>query len=115
MVNDSNAQEIVDRDPHTQITTIEMSDRAQNQSSRQALKASNRSNRTRRSFIESTGLSSDMKPDLAVVIKDALALTAQAINKANDDEPRVTHSHKKKNCDETSVYKDSYNLKKLTR
>ena len=43
------------------------SDRVQNQSSRQALMASIRA---RRSFIESTDLTSDMNPDSAVVIED---------------------------------------------
>ena len=55
-------------------------------------------------------LSSDMNPDLAVVIEDALAFMAQAINKANDEEFSETHSNKKENCDETSVYEDSYTL-----
>ena len=64
-MNDSNAQEILERDPQTQITTTEMSDRAQNQSSRQALMASTRA---RKSFIKSTDLGSDMNPDSAVVI-----------------------------------------------
>ena len=40
MVNNSNAQEVTDRDPHTQVMTIETSARAQIQSSRQALMAS---------------------------------------------------------------------------
>ena len=53
MVNDSNAQEVLERNPHTQITMTETSDRAQNQSSRQALIASFRA---RRSFIEGTDL-----------------------------------------------------------
>ena len=106
-VNDSNAQELVERDPHTQIMTIEMSDRAQNQSSRQALMPSIRA---RRSFIESMDLSLDMNPDLVVVIEGALALMAQAINKANDEEPSVTCSDNEENCDETFVYEDSYTL-----
>ena len=72
MANDSNAQEIVKREPHTQIMTTETSDRAQNQSSRQAMMASIR---TRRSFIKRTDSSSDMNPDLAVVIEDTLTLT----------------------------------------
>ena len=73
MVNDSHAQEALERDPHTQIMNTETSDRAQNQSSRQALMVSFRA---RRSFIESTDLSSDMNPDSAVVIEDALVLMA---------------------------------------
>ena len=106
MVNDSNAQEVLKRDPHTQVMTAETSDRGQNQSSRQASMASIKA---RRSFIEIMDSSSDMSPDLAVVIGDTLVLT-QAINKANDEEPSVTHSDNKKNCDETSVYEDSYTL-----
>ena len=51
-----------------------------------------------------------MDLDLVVVIEDALALMAQAINNANDKEPSVTHSVNKETCDETSVYKDSYTL-----
>ena len=35
---------------------------------------------------------------------------AQAINKANDEKPSVTHSDNKENCDETSVSEDSYTL-----
>ena len=66
--------------------------------------------RVRRSFIESTDLSSDMNSDLAVVIEDTLALMTEAINKANDKEPNVTRSDKKENCDETPVYEDSYTL-----
>ena len=77
MVNDSNTQEVLERSPHIQVTTTEMSDRVQNQSSRQVLMASIRAGR---SFIKSMDLSSDMNPDLAVVIEDTLAFTAQAIN-----------------------------------
>ena len=51
-----------------------------------------------------------MNPDSAVVIKDTLAFTAQALNKANDEELSKTCSNKKENCDETSVYEDSYTL-----
>ena len=83
-----------------------MSD-VQRQSSRQALMASIRA---RRSFIENMDLSSDMNPDLAVVIEDALAQTAQAINRANDEKPSVTCSNSKEYFDETSVYEDSYTL-----
>ena len=57
MVNDSNTQEVLERSPHTQdtqITTTEMSDKVQNQSSRQAVMASIR---VRRYFIKSMGLS----------------------------------------------------------
>ena len=36
-----------------------------------------------------------MNPDLAVVIKDALAFTAKAIIKTNDEELSETHSNKK--------------------
>ena len=67
----------------------EMSDRVQNQSSRQALMASIRA---RISFIKSMDSSSDMNPDLAVVIEDALVQMAQACNRVNDEEPSVTHS-----------------------
>ena len=45
MVNDSSTQEALERNPHTQVMTPEMSDRAQNQSSRQALMASIRARR----------------------------------------------------------------------
>ena len=64
MVNDSNTQKVLERSQHTQVLT-ETSYRVQNQSSKQALMASMRA---RRSFIESTGLSSDVNPGLAVVI-----------------------------------------------
>ena len=57
---------IRERDPQTQVMANNMSDRVQNQSSRQVLMASIRA---RRSFIESTDLSSDMNTDSAVVIK----------------------------------------------
>ena len=66
IVNDSNTQEALEINPHTQVTTTEMSDRAQNQSSGKTFMASIRE---RRSFIESTDSSSDMNPDLAVVIE----------------------------------------------
>ena len=66
--------------------------------------------RARRSFIESTDLSSDMNLALVVVIEDALAFTAQAINKANDEELSEMHSNEKENCDEASVYEDSHTL-----
>ena len=68
-VNDSNAQEVLERNPQTQIMTTEISNRVQNQSSRQELMASIRA---RRSFIKSTDLSSDMNPNSAVVIEDTL-------------------------------------------
>ena len=68
MVNDSNAQEVLERDPHTQVMTTEMSDRAQSQSSRQALMASIRAWRF---FIEGMDLSPDINPDLAVMIEVA--------------------------------------------
>ena len=55
-------------------------------------------------------LSSDINADLAVVIEDTLMVTAQAINKANHEEPSVTHSNNKENCDENSVCEDSYTL-----
>ena len=82
-----------------------MSDRAQNQSSKQALMASIRA---RRSLLESMGSSSDMNPDLAVVIEDDLAQMAQALNRVNDEEPSVTCSDKEY-CDDISVCEDSYN------
>ena len=68
------------------------------------------STKARRSFTESTDLSSDMKPDLAVVIEDTLAQMAQALNRVNDKEPSVTCSNNKEYFDETSVYEDSYTL-----
>ena len=52
--------------------------------------------RARRSFIDSMDLSSDINPDLAVVIEDALAFTAQAVNKANDEELSETCSNRSK-------------------
>ena len=64
MVNDFNTQ-VLERSPHTQVMTTKKAGRAQNQSSRQALMASIRA---RRSFIESTDLSSNVNPGLAVVI-----------------------------------------------
>ena len=98
---------LLERNQHTQIMNTEMSDRSQIQSTRQVLMASTRA---RRSLIESMNLSSDMNPDSAVVIEDTLVLMAQAINNANDKESSVTHSDKKDNCDETSIYEDSYTL-----
>ena len=73
MVNDSNTQEVSERDPQTHVMTTNTSDRVQNQSSRQALMASIKA---RRSFITSTDLSSDMNPDSAVVIEDNLVKMA---------------------------------------
>ena len=73
MVNDSSTQEALEKSPHTKVTTTEMSDRAQNPSSRQALMASIK---VRRFFIKSTVSSSDMNLDSAVLIEDALVLTA---------------------------------------
>ena len=87
--------------------TTNTSDRVQNQSSRQALMPSIRA---RRSFIESTDLSSDMNPDSAVVVEDTLEKMTQVLNRATDEEPSVTHSGNKDNFDKTSVYKDSYTL-----
>ena len=63
--------------------------------------------RARRSFIESTDLSSDMNPDTAVAIKDALVQTAQALNRVNDEDPSVIHSDNKEYFDDTSVYEIS--------
>ena len=82
MVKDSNAQEVLERDPQTQIMTTEMSNGVHNQSSRQALMASIWA---RRSFIEITDLNSNMNPDLAVVIENPLVQMAQAFNKVNDE------------------------------
>ena len=45
-----------------------------------------------------------------MVIEYAFVLKAQAINKANEKEPSVTHSDNKETFDETSVYEDSYTL-----
>ena len=95
-MNDSNTQEALERSLHTQVMTTEISDRTQNQSSRQALMASIRA---RRSYIKSVDWSSDMDPDLAVVIEDALEFTAQAINKSNDKELSEMCSNKKENYD----------------
>ena len=78
-----------------------------NQSSRQALMASMKA---RRSFIESTDLSSEMNPDSAVVIEDTLVKMAQALNRVTDKEPSVTYSGDQDHLDETSVYEDSYSL-----
>ena len=105
MVNDSNTQEVSERDPQTQVMTTNMSDRVHNQSSSQALMAFSRA---RRSFIENTDSSSDMNPDSAVVIEDTLVKMAQALNRVTDEEPSVTCSDNKDNFDETSVYKDCY-------
>ena len=107
MVNDPNMQEVLERDPQTQVMNNNTSDRVQNQSPRQALMASIRA---RRFFIRSTDSSSDMNPDSAVVIEDVLEQMAQALNRVNDEEPSVTHSKNKDCFDETSVYKDSYTL-----
>ena len=107
MFNDSNKQEVSERDPQTQVMTTNTSDRIQNQSSRQVLMAYVKA---RRSFIKSTDLSSNMNPDSAVVIKDTLVKMAQALNRVTVEEPGVTHSGDHDNLDETSVYKDSYTL-----
>ena len=72
--------------------TNEMSERAQNQSSRQALLVFIRA---RRSFIKSMDLSSDMNPDLVVVIEDTLAQMAEALNRLTDKEPNVMCSNNK--------------------
>ena len=80
----------------------------QNQYFRQALMPSIKA---RRSFNESTDSSSDMNPDLAVVIEDTLVKIAQALNRVTDEEPSVTCSGDQDNLDETSVYEDSYTLK----
>ena len=90
--------------------TTNMSDRVQTQSSMQELMASIKA---RRSFFESTDLSSDMSPDSAVDIEDTLGKMAQALkalNRVTDKEPSVTHSGDQDNLDETWVYEDSYNL-----
>ena len=97
MVNDSNMQRRSREKPIYQVKTTEMSDRKQNQSSRQALMASIRA---RRSFIEGMDSSSDMNPYSAVVTEDALAFTAQAFNKTNDEELSGTHTNQKENCAE---------------
>ena len=107
MLNNCNAQEVLERDPQTQIMTTDTSNMVQNQSSRQALMASIR---VRRSIIKSTDLSSEMNPDSALVIEDDLVQMAQALNRVNDEEPSVTHSNNKEYFDETSVYEDSYTL-----
>ena len=100
MVNDSNMQEVSERDPQTQVMTTNTSDGVQNQSSKQALIASIR---VRRSFIERTDLSSYINPDSAVVIEDTLVKMAQALNRVTDEDPNVTHSLNKDNFEETSV------------
>ena len=105
--DDSNIQEVSERDPQTQVMTTNTSDRVQNQSSRQALMASIRA---RRSFIESTDLSSDMNPDSAVVIEDTLVKLAQALDRVTNIDPSETCSGDQDNLDETSVYEDSYTL-----
>ena len=107
MVNDSNMQQVSERDPHTQVMTTNKSNRVHNQSSRQALMVFIKA---RRSFIESIDSSSDMNPDSAVVVEDTLVKMTQALNRVTDEEPSVTHSSDQDNLDETSVYKDSYTL-----
>ena len=81
MVNDSSMQEVLERDPQTQVATTNTSDRVENQSSRQALMASIRA---KRYFIESTDSSSDTNPDSAVVIEDTFVKMAQAPNKVTE-------------------------------
>ena len=88
-MNDSDTQEGLERNPHTQVTTTETSERVQNQSSRQVLMVSIRA---RGSFIKSIDLSSDMNPDSAVVIEDTLAFMTQAINKASNEDLSEMHS-----------------------
>ena len=66
--------------------------------------------RARRSFIKSTDLSSDVNPDSAVIIEDALEQMAQSLNRINDEEPSVTQCENKDCFDETPVYEDSYTL-----
>ena len=107
MVNDSNMQEVSERDSQTQVTTTNTSDRVQNQSFRQVLMGSIKA---RRSFIESTDLSSDMNQDSAVVIEDALVKMAQALNRDTDKEASVTGSGDQDSLDETSVYENNYTL-----
>ena len=109
MVNDSNTQKILERDPQIQIMTTDTSDRVQNQYSMQVLMASIRA---RRSFIEHPNLSSDMNPDSAVVIEDTLVQMAQTVNRVNGKEPSITCSDNKEYFDETSTYKYSYTLEK---
>ena len=94
-------QEVLERDPKTQVMITNTSDRVQNQCCRQALMASIRA---RRSFIESTDLSSDMNPDSAVVIENTLVKMAQALNRDTDEEPSVICSNNRDNVDEISVY-----------
>ena len=106
-MNDSNTQEVLQKDPQTQVMITNTSDRVQNQSSRQALMASIRA---RRSFIDSTDSVSDMNSDSAVVIEISLVKMAQALNRGTDKEPSVSHSDNKDSFDEKSVYKDSYTL-----
>ena len=104
-MNDSNIQEVLERAPQTQSTISNTLDRVKTQSSREALMASIRA---RRSFIDSTDLSSEMNPDSAVAIKNTLEKMAQALNKDIDEEPSVTCNNNTDNFDEISVYKDSY-------
>ena len=66
--------------------------------------------RARRSFIDSTDLSSDMNHDSAVVIEDTLVKMAPALDRVTDKEPIVMCSNNKDYFDETSIYKDSYTL-----
>ena len=99
--------EVSERETQTQVMTTYTSDRVQNQYSRQALMTSIKA---RRSFIESTDLSSGVNPDSAVVTEDTLVETAQALNRVTGEEPSVTCNSDQDNLDETSVYKDSYTL-----
>ena len=99
-VNDSNMQEVLERNPQIQVMTTNTSGRVQNQSSRQALVTSIR---TGRSFMKSTDSSLDMNPDSVVFIKDTLVKMAQAFNRTTDEEPNVTHSNNTDYIDETSV------------
>ena len=107
MVNNSNAQEVLERDPQTQIMTTEMSSWVQTQSSRQALMATIRA---KRAFIKSMDSITDMNPYLAVVLDDALVWMVQALNRVNDEKPSVSHSDNKKYFDEIWVYDESYTL-----
>ena len=66
--------------------------------------------RARRSFIDSTDLSSDMNLDSAVVIENTLVKTAQALNRDMDEEPSITCNGNRHNFHEISVYEDSYTL-----
>ena len=71
--------------------------------------------RAKRSFIKSTDSSSDMNPNSAVVIEDALGQMTEALNRVNDEEPSVTHSENKDCFDETSVHEDSYTPRTQTK